>query len=226
MIRGHNHPMEHKKMVAQASLPVALVFLGFLMCSFWPVFATSLWDEKVNGGRSIFADRRAFRRGDLITITISLSTVGVKDQKTTTSKVTSESEKLEALLGPFLGGSRTTAELDRRNPHNTWSGTRSFTGSGKIENTETFTATIQARVTDVMPNKALRIEATRHVEFGEEKSDFVLSGVVREEDITTANTVTANQMADLQVKQVTNGPASRETRKGWLTKLWEFITPF
>jgi len=204
----------------------SLIVLFLTVAVTAPVLATSLWDEAISGGHSLFADRKAYRKGDLVTITVNQSTIGVKDQKTTTSKVTSESEKLEALLGPFLGGVRTTAELDRRNPHNTWSGTRTFAGDGKIEHTETLTSTIQARVTDVLPNRVLRLEATRRVEVGQEISNFILTGMIRQEDLTTANTILSTQIADLQVKQVNNGTITREQRKGWLTRIWESITPF
>ena len=135
-------------------------------------------------------------------------------------------EKLSAFLGPFMGGVRTADELTRRNPHSVWEGARTFDGNGKIENTETLTSTIQARVTDVLPNKVLRIEATRRVQAGDETSFLVLTGFVRSEDVTSANSVLSTQVADLQLKQVGQGAISREQRKGWLTRLWETISPF
>jgi flagellar L-ring protein precursor FlgH len=189
-------------------------------------FATSLWDEKLNGSRSIYTDRTAFQKGDLVTIVINQSTVVLKDQKTETDKVVSVNESFQALFQNFMGGERTAAEIARRNPHTQWSGTRAFDGSGKIQNTETLTSTIQARVTDVLPNHVMRIEATRRYEAGQEKSDMVLTGLIRQEDLTTANTVLSTQVADLQVKQITNGAISREQRKGWLTRVWETFSPF
>ena len=77
-----------------------------------------------------------------------------------------------------------------------------------------------------MPGNVMRIQATRRVELGQEKSDLVLTGLIRQEDLTTANTVLSTQVADLQVKQITNGAISREQRKGWLTRIWETIAPF
>ena len=200
-----------------------VVLLGPALTS---VRATSLWDENVNGGRSLYADRRAFRRGDLVTIVINQSTVAAKDQRTATDKTTSEDEQLSALLGPFLGGVRTAAELLRRDPHNAWGGTRTFTGGGTLANTETLTSTIQARVTDALPNGVLRIEATRRVEVGQETSHLVLAWLIRQEDLTTANTILSTQVADLQVRNLSNGAISREQKKGWLTRAWETITPF
>ncbi len=202
-----------------------------LLITFWILSiaaarATSLWDEGHNGGRSLFADHVAFRRGDLVTIVVNQSTTTAKDQKTKTSKTTSESESFQALFQPFMGGERTADELTRRNPHFGWGGSRTFDGGGSVADSETLTSTIQARVTDVLPNKVLRIEATRRVETGQEHSDLVLSGLVRQEDISTANSVLSTQVADLQVRQISNGAISREQRKGWLTRWFETLTPF
>jgi len=203
-----------------------LSLIGFYLAVVPLALATSLWDEQSNGGRSMYTDRKAFRVGDLVTIVVNQSTTAAKDQSTESSKETSVNDSLTALLGPFMGGERTAAELLRRNPHSAWTSEESFKGDGKINNTETLTSTIQARVTDVMPNNVLRLEATRRVELGKEKSDLVLTGIIRQEDLTTANTILSTQVADLQVKQVTNGEISHSQKKGWLTKVWENLNPF
>jgi flagellar L-ring protein FlgH len=203
-----------------------LCIVGFYVVVVPAVLATSLWDESSNGARSMYTDRRAFRVGDLITIVVNQSTTAAKDQTTDTSKTTTVEDQLSAFLGPFMGGERTAAELLRRNPHNDWNSSATFAGNGSINNTETMTSTIQARVTDVMPNKVLRVEASRRVDITGERSDLVLSGLIRQEDLTTANTVLSTQVADLQLKQVTNGEVSRSQKKGWLTRVWENISPF
>jgi flagellar L-ring protein FlgH len=210
------------------SAEVRRILFGSLFAILVPCtgLATSLWDENANGGRSLFTDRKAFRVGDLVTIVVNLTTTAVKDQNTDTTKEVSVQEEIAAIIGPLVSGERAAAELTRRNPHNTWEASNTFSGSGSVNNTESMTATIQARVTDVLPNKVLRIQATRKVEFGQEKSDIVMTGFVRQEDLTTANTVLSTQVADLELKQVTNGAISRVQKKGWLTRVWENISPF
>lgn len=203
-----------------------LAIVTVALASFPSAQATSLWDENVNGGRSLYADRKAFRRGDLVTIVINQSTTAAKNNRTQTDKTTAVNEQFTALFGPFMGGERTAAELLRRNPHTSWGGARTFDGGGNLAQTETLTSTIQARVTDSMPNGVLRIEATRRVEVGQETSHLVLSGVIRQEDLTTANTVLSTQVADLQVKQIGQGPLSRQQKAGWLTRIWETVSPF
>ena len=203
------------------------ILIGWLCYAFCvSASATSLWNERENGGRSIYTDRKAFRVGDLVTIVINQTTTATKNQRTATDKTVEETARFQALFGPFMGGERTAAELTRREPHNRWNELHTFTGGGTVANTEVMTSTIQALVTDVMPNKVLRIEAVRRVEIGQEKSDLVMTGFVRQEDLTTANSVLSTQVANLQLKQVTNGAVSRDQRKGWLTRAWETINPF
>lgn len=203
-----------------------LCIVGFYVVVIPTALATSLWDESANGARSMYTDRKAFRVGDLVTIVVNQSTTAVKDQSTKTAKTTTAADTFSALFGPFMGGERTATELLRRNPHNTWNSAETFDGNGKMNQTESMTSTIQARVTDVLPNGVLRLEATRRVDLAGERSDIVLTGFVRQEDLTTANTVLSTQVADLQLKQVTNGEVSRVQKKGWLTRIWENINPF
>lgn len=203
----------------------ALSLAALILCT-GSLWATSLWDEESNGARSLYTDRKALRKGDLVTIIVNLSSISAKDQSTETSKTVSELARLKALWGPYLGGVRTDAELARREPHNEWNDTETFKGAGKIKHDESLTSTIQARVTDVMPNKVLRVEAARKVEIDQETSYLVITGLVRQEDLTAANTINSSQVADLQLKQVGQGAISRNQHKGWLTRFWETVSPF
>jgi flagellar L-ring protein precursor FlgH len=206
-------------------LPGGIVF-SLLVLSTGSSLATSLWDEEVNGGRSLYSDRKAVRRGDLVTIVINLDSKATKDQSTQTSKTVDMLARFQALWGPYWGGVRTAAEQDRRQPHNQWSDAETFNGNGQLKHNESLTSTIQARVTDVMPNNVLRVEAARKVEIDKETSYLVLTGLIRQEDLTTANTVNSSQVADLQLKEVGQGDISRTQRKGWLTRFWETVNPF
>jgi flagellar L-ring protein FlgH len=206
------------------------LFVLLSICLLWviPCSATSLWEEADRGGRSVslFSDRVAANKGDLITIVVNQSTTANRQQSTETEKTVDVNDQLSAFIGPFMGGVRTAAEVERRNPHSIWSAERTFNGEGSLNNTESFSSTIQARVTDVLPNKVLRVEATRRVQTGDETSYLVLTGFIRSEDLTSANSILSTQVADLQIKQVGQGAISREQRKGWLTRIWETISPF
>jgi len=78
----------------------------------------------------------------------------------------------------------------------------------------------------VLPNRHLVVEGTRHTSFGGEKQDIILRGVVRPEDIAANNTVFSYHVADATIQIVNKGTVTDSQRKGWLTRLWEVVTPF
>ena len=54
----------------------------------------------------------------------------------------------------------------------------------------------------------------------------MLRGVVCAEDIAPNNTIFSYNVADATIKYVSNGTISDNQRKGWLTRVWEKISPF
>ena len=102
----------------------------------------------------------------------------------------------------------------------------SFDGGGTINNNEQIVANVPVRVVDVLPNRNLVVEGTRHTSFANEQQDIVLRGVVRPEDISPTNTVYSCSVADATVKIINKGTVTESQRKGWFMQLWEKLTPF
>ncbi len=184
---------------------------------------------------SLYSDRVAAGVGDLITITVAVSTSASKTAQTKTAKTSAVADAIKTIVYPY----NPNAVADRPNqgwttPYNNagdapamaWTGNQSFDGNGTLKQSETVTTTIQARVTEVLPNDTLRLEAKRIVETGKERADMTLTGLVRRDDLDSSNTVSSTKVADLQVKQEGTGPLSRQQRKGWMTTIYEFISPF
>ena len=53
---------------------------------------------------------------------------------------------------------------------------------------------------DITPNGILVVEGVKNVGVNSEKQTVTVRGMVRPSDLTTANTVLSNQVADLQVQ--------------------------
>ena len=101
-----------------------------------------------------------------------------------------------------------------------------FDGGGTINNSEQIIARVSVQVVDVLPNMNLVIEGKRQTAFSGETQDIVLRGIVRPEDITANNSVFSYNVADATIKFVNKGAVSDTQRKGWFTKVWDFLTPF
>jgi flagellar L-ring protein precursor FlgH len=186
-----------------------------------PVRADSLWHEQT--APSLFADRKACGVGDIVTIVVQESSTASKNNNTTTSKKSSVNDAIAAFLFSPAGSAFLThgGQLPALN----YSAESDFNGGGTIQNNEQIVANVSVRVIDVLPNKNMVLEGTRHTAFGSEQQDIVLRGVVRPEDIAANNTVFSYNVADATVKIINKGAVTDSQRKGWFMRLWDKVNP-
>ena len=204
---------------AAAALVAAVVLIGPWNAAAGP---GSLWKE--DSSHSMFADRRARALGDILTILVQENSTASKENSTKTSKSSSVDASLDTLLYTPTAGSFLTK--NGKLPAMKFGGSQSFDGGGKIANTEAITARIAVRVVDVLPNGNFIIEGRRETFVSGEKQEAVLRGLVRSADITANNTVFSYNVADASIRFVSRGTITDNTRKGWLHKVWEKVTPF
>ena len=105
-------------------------------------------------------------------------------------------------------------------------GNRKFEGKGNTQRTSDLRSRIAARVIEVLPNGDLRIEALKSVKINQETEKLLLSGIVRQRDLTNENVVPTTAVGDLRVELNGKGVASADNAPGWLFRLFEKITPF
>lgn len=105
-------------------------------------------------------------------------------------------------------------------------GNRKFEGKGNTGRTSDLRSRIAARVIEVLPNGDLRIEALKTVRINQETEKLLLSGIVRQRDLTNDNVVPTTAVGDLRVELNGKGVASADNAPGWLFRLFEKITPF
>jgi flagellar L-ring protein precursor FlgH len=191
----------------------------------------SLWGKQNNVKGSLIADSKAHQLGDLLTIVVNLQSSASKQANTATSKSSAVNDAISSLFyAPVGAGEPNSAYefyLDRnRTPQMNWNSAKAFAGGGSLNNTETLVTTVQARVVDILPSGVMRVEAYRRVRASDEESEMKMVGFVRQEDISGTNTIDSSRVADLTIIQEGSGPITRDNKKGWLTKLYEFISPF
>lgn len=207
--------------------------------------AGSLWREGVTDERGMFADKRAKRVGDILTITVN-ENVGMSNSLNTTTNKQNNSSNVNGvegiasnLMNQFLSnlpGSvmgkrfKNTAATQGLTPPTipalTVNGTNSYTGGGTITNNQTITASAAVQVIDVLPNGNLVIEGLREVSFSKERQFISLHGIVRPYDIQPDNTVSSANIAAAEIQIVSEGTLTDAQKKGWLLKLNDKINPF
>jgi flagellar L-ring protein precursor FlgH len=163
-----------------------------------------------------------------VTIVVTLQNSVTKAQNTTTAKTTSVTGAINELVYPPDASNHGFSfyTYHGQTPGMNWNSAQTFNGGGTVANSETTSTTIEARVVAVASNGVLRVEATRLSKAGEEDTSMVLTGLVRPEDLSTTNVISSDNVADLQILQKGKGTLTEDQRKGWLTKLYEFLNPF
>ena len=207
----------------------SLAAIGLLTASFcpWRAAADSLWRD--DSSISMHSDKRAHAVGDSITILVQESIVSAKGNNTTTSrKATVNSQMNSFFYPPATTASAISRFLTKGGvyPSMNLSSDNEFNGGGTINNSEQITARVTVRVADVLPNGNLIVEGRRFTDFGSEKQDIVMRGVVRPEDITPNNTVYSYNVADVTITMQQNGVVTDAQRKGWFFRIWEKFSPF
>lgn len=177
----------------------------------------SLW---VNGPNSdLFRDPKARYVDDMVTIVVSESTQAVASADAKNSRDTA----LSAGFDNLLGLEKRIKELP--NLANGKAGS-SFEGKGSTTRATTLETTLTARVIDVLPNGYLLVEGMRELRVNNENQSVYLTGVVRPEDVSSANTVLSSSIAQMSVRVQGRGVVSQSTNPGWLYKILTGILPF
>jgi flagellar L-ring protein precursor FlgH len=185
--------------------------------------ANSLWRT---GARTFFNDQRASKVGDILTVNIDIDDSATTKNQTATSRASNSSLGvpnflgLESSLGKVLPGG-----FDPANMINTKSGT-SNAGAGSVNRSEKISLTIAAVVSGVMPNGNLVIQGTQEVRTNAEVRQLTVAGIVRPEDISSANTIKHTQIAEARISYGGRGDISRVQKTPAGQSLVEKFSPF
>jgi flagellar L-ring protein precursor FlgH len=211
-----------KKLSALLFNPVRLVAL-LVTFQVTGAVADSLWKPD-SSPASMFADKKARRVGDIITILVQQNNSATRNNSLATSKQTSVAATISSFLyGPSASGLLTKGG---QYPAMNFNGKNTYAGSGQINNAETITDQIAVQVIDVLPNGNLVVEGRRHSAFSGEKQDAILRGTVRYDDILANNTVYSYNIANATIQFVGKGTVSDAQNKGWFNRIWDKVNPF
>jgi flagellar L-ring protein precursor FlgH len=215
-----------KTMSKSSSSLLALWGLALLAAGAAPAArCDSLWPSSAKGSHlSMFADHKAQAAGDILTIVINESASAQSTQSKTSNRASTLNDAVtQFVFPPAVSALGTHAGAL---PSIQMGGAASNTAAGAINNSNTLTSTAAVVVTDVLPNGNLVIEGRRIVTFSGETQYVALHGLVRPDDIAADNTIQSTNIANARLEFSSAGQLSDAQKRGWFSKLYEFIRPF
>lgn len=105
-------------------------------------------------------------------------------------------------------------------------GSRRMKGDATVDREDSLIMRVTAEVLDVKPNGTLVLQARQRIQTDEEVQTLVLTGICRAEDVTPDNTILSSQMFDKKITKTHSGAVRDTTKRGWLVKLLDALSPF
>lgn len=185
--------------------------------------ANSLWRT---GARAFFGDQRARNIGDILTVNIAINDQAQTQNTTNRSRTNDISGGVTNFFG--LENSLGRAFPGGFDPQNLVGveGSSNANGTGSVSRSERVNLTIAAVVTDILSNGNLVIQGRQEVRTNREVRELTVAGIVRPEDISSANTIAHTQIAEARISYGGRGDISRMQSTPAAQSLVERFSPF
>ena len=187
------------------------------------VTAGSLWRS---GPESLFGDRRARTKGDIVTVMIEIDDEAEMRNRTNRNKSGSDDVSVGALFGLNSLAQQVLPGGADLNPGIETSSTTSSTGDGLIQREERITLRVAATVTDVLPNGHLAISGSQEIRVNYELRELQLVGIIRREDISRDNVVTSDKVAEARISYGGRGQITDLQKARYGQQIIDKVSPF
>jgi flagellar L-ring protein FlgH len=161
----------------------------------------------------LFADPRAHRVGDILTVALVESTQASKKATTSTSKTDKANLASPTVLGQNLsiGGKVANIGLD---------GERSFDGAGSSTQSNQLVGQITVTVAQRLTNGNLVVRGEKWLTINQGQELVRISGIVRPQDIGQDNVVPSTRVADARISYTGRGTLADANTRGWLSRFF------
>ncbi|MFT5720200.1 MAG: flagellar L-ring protein precursor FlgH [Motiliproteus sp.] len=170
---------------------------------------------------SLYEDSKARRVGDILTITLTERTQSSKSSETDVGKNSNIQIAAPTVFGSPLsiGGNPLSASLA--------GGTRTFSGTGDTDQSNSLSGSITVTVVAVLPNGVMRVRGEKWMTLTSGDEYIRVSGLVRPQDVSPENTLDSVKLADARITYSGTGQVHDSNHMGWLSRfffspLWPF----
>lgn len=184
---------------------------------------SSLWTA---GRSSLFGDRRAARRGDILTVVIEIDDSAEIQNSTGRSRTGKETMGTPSLFG-------IPQRIDQELPEGAsmaeaveTSSSSSYKGTGNVSRNEKLTLRVAATVVEELPNGVLRIEGQQEVRVNNELRELIVTGYVRPADISRQNEITYDKIAGARISYGGRGQITDVQQPRYGQQIADVLLPF
>jgi flagellar L-ring protein precursor FlgH len=164
---------------------------------------------------SLMGDTRARRVNDLITVQVVENITAAGSADAATGKTSSAGIGVSNFFGvenklptAITPSSLVAGKFDTQ-----------FKGSGTTTRAGQLTATMAARVAEVLPNGDLVIEGVREIMINGDRQLVMLTGVVRLADVAPNNVVLSSSIAQMRIQYTGKGLTKDQLQPGFLVRM-------
>ncbi len=183
----------------------------------------SLWQSS---RVTFFKDQRASNIGDIITVTIDIKDEATMENDSKHSRSSSESAAMGSLFGIEQALDRVLPQAVDNTDLADFGSDSSHAGSGSIEREDEVKLRLAALITQLLPNGNMVIHGKQEVLVNFEKRVLQIDGVIRPEDISVANTVSYDQIAEARIIYGGEGQLMNVQQTRYGHQLYDIIFPF
>jgi flagellar L-ring protein precursor FlgH len=165
-------------------------------------YSVSLYNDILY--RSFIADKKAWLPGDVLTVIV------METSNAQTSSDLSSSKEIKTAL---------EVSYNKRPEEVTFGLRGDGRSAGKTARNGKIKAALTVQIKDVFPNGSYRVEGHQQIKINGELQTICLSGIVRQEDISTQNTVLSTRLADAKITYSGDGSVSDSERHNYIYRL-------
>ena len=188
-----------------------------------PAGTSSLWAA---GSESLLGDRRAARRGDILTVVIEIDDSAEISNSTGRSRTGAQNMGIPQLFGLPQRADRALPEGASMAEAVSTSSASTFAGTGEVSRSEQLTLRVAATVVDELPNGVLRIEGQQEVRVNFELRELIVTGYVRPADISRRNEITYDKIAGARISYGGRGQITDVQQPRYGQQVADILLPF
>ena len=168
-----------------------------------------------NSQQGLFAtDRRASKVGDLLTVALSENFSASKSQSAKSAKNGTAAFNFPRIMTADADDTLFDSQL-----------AKSFDGSGSADQKNSLRGEISVTVTKVFSNGNMEILGQKKLTLNNGDEYIRLVGIIRPEDVDSRNIVPSSRIANAKIAYTGAGDVADTSKKGWLSKFIDVVTP-